>query len=56
MFFCVICFVLYEYKESDFIVFEDICKIKKGGIKKDVEEIEKVFVFMYEEIRNELIS
>lgn len=26
------------------------------GIEKDVEEIEKVIVFMYEEMRNELIK
>eukprot|EP00105_Crassostrea_gigas_P039629 XP_019923777.1 PREDICTED: uncharacterized protein LOC105330567 isoform X2 [Crassostrea gigas] len=56
LFLCVICSASHEHKESDFIVLEDTCKTKKGGIKKDAEEIEKVLAPTYEEIRNELIS
>lgn len=52
---CVLCIVFDEYKGYDFRVFEDIYKIKKECIEKDIREIENVIVLIYEEIKNELI-
>lgn len=47
---------LYEHKDSDTIVLEDINKTKKEDIEKDAEEIEKVIAPTYKEIRNELMN
>lgn len=56
VFLCVICSASHEHRDSDYIVLEDIYKTKKEGIEKDAEEIEKVIVPTYEEMRNELMN
>lgn len=56
VFLCVICSVSHGHKDSDVIVLEDIHKTKKEDRENDTEEIEKVIVPTYEDIRKELIN
>lgn len=56
VFLCVICSVSHEHEDSDAIVLEDIHKTKKEDRVKDTEEIEKVIVPTYEDIRKDLIN
>lgn len=56
VFICVMCLASSEHKGHKFSVLEDIYKTKQVDIKKQTEEMKKIFALTYEEIRNGLIN
>lgn len=44
----------YKNKGHDFLVLENLCKIKKNDIKRDIKELEDVIYTTYEDIANSL--
>lgn len=56
VFICVVCLASSEHKGHKFSVLKDIYKTKQVDIKKQTEEMKKIFALTYEEIRNGLIN
>lgn len=44
----------YKNKGHDFLVLENLCKIKKNDIKQDFKELEEVIYPTYDDIANSL--
>lgn len=44
----------YKNKGHDFLVLENLCKIKKNDIKRDIKELEDVIYPIYDDIANSL--
>lgn len=55
VFICVVCLASSEHKGHKFSGLKDIYKTKQVDIKKQTEEMKKIFALTYEEIRNGLI-
>lgn len=44
----------YKNKGHDFLVLENLCKIKKNDIKRDIKELEEVIYPTYDDIANQI--
>lgn len=49
---CTLCSTSYKNKGHNFLVLENLCKIKKNDIKRDIKELEEVIYPTYDDIAN----